>query len=278
MTNAEFCYVRDLVRDHSALTLESGKEYLVESRLNPLARGQGFFSYREMVKSLRAGPFRDLHRKVVEAMTNNETSFFRDARVFEMLNQSILPALESAQSPARSLNIWCAACSTGQEPYSLAMLLSEYRRPLDGWNIRIVASDISRDVLARARAGQYSQFEVNRGLPAALLVKYFDKRGSCWEVKPHIRRMVEFRETNLLHGWSGLPSMHLILMRNVLIYLDVPTKKAILERAARLLDPSGFLVLGSAETTMNLVEAFEPMTIGGAVTFRRRDDLQRLFR
>lgn len=270
MSSGDFDYLRALVRDQSALTLEAGKEYLVESRLDPLARQEGFPSYRQMVQSLRTGPFRDLHRKVVEAMTNNETSFFRDARVFGMLARSIVPALVAARSAERSLNIWCAACSTGQEPYSLAMLLREHQPSLDGWNIQIIASDISRDVLARARAGRYSQLEINRGLPASLLVKYVGQHARVWEISPQIRHMVEFREINLIQPWPALPTMHLVLIRNVLIYLDVETKKAILERARRVLDPRGYLLLGAAETTTNLDDAFEPVAFDGAVGYRRR--------
>jgi chemotaxis protein methyltransferase CheR len=268
ITNADFNYIRDLVRDQSALTLEAGKEYLLESRLDPLARLEGFSSYADLVRRLRGEPFTDLHQKVVEAMTNNETTFFRDARVFGMLATSILPALIAARSAERSLNIWCAACSTGQEPYSVAMLLHEHRPSLEGWKIRIVATDISRDVLVRARGGRYSQIEINRGLPATKLVKYFAQHGSTWELAPEIRRMVEFRELNLIKSWESLPAVQLILMRNVLIYFDVAAKKAILEKVGHVLDPRGYLLLGGAETTTNLAQSFEPVSLGGAVCFR----------
>ena len=264
----DFDYIRQLVRDQSALALDAGKEYLVESRLDPLARQEGFPSYLQMVKTLRSGPTGELHRRVVEAMANNETSFFRDARAFGMISRAILPALIAERSAARSLHIWCAACSTGQEPYSVAMLLRECRPALDGWDVRIVASDISRDVLARAHAGRYTQFEVNRGLPAPLLVKYFEQQGKSWQIRPDIHRMVEFREVNLIHPWADLQGMHLILMRNVLIYLDVPTRRTILERANRLLDPRGYLLLGGSETTTGVVEGFEVVSLEGGVCFR----------
>jgi chemotaxis protein methyltransferase CheR len=273
ITNADFNYIRDLVRDQSALTLEAGKEYLLESRLDPLARLEGFSSYADLVRRLRGGPFTDLHQKVVEAMTNNETTFFRDARVFGMLATSILPALIAARSAERSLNIWCAACSTGQEPYSVAMLLHEHRPSLEGWKIRIVATDISRDVLVRARGGRYSQIEINRGLPATKLVKYFAQHGSTWELAPEIRRMVEFRELNLIKSWESLPAVQLILMRNVLIYFDVAAKKAILEKVGQVLDSRGYLLLGGAETTTNLVQSFEPVSLGGAVCFRPKSEV-----
>lgn len=270
VSTADFNYIRDLVREQSAVTLEAGKEYLLEARLDPLARTEGFASFEQLVRQLRTSAFTDLHRRVVEAMTNNETTFFRDPRVFGMLGKSILPALLAARSAERSLTIWCAACSTGQEPYSVAMLLREHQPSLDGWRIRIVASDISRDVLARARAGRYTTVEINRGLPANRLVRYFAQHGSSWELSPEIRQMVEFRELNLIQCWKNLPAPHLILMRNVLIYFDVATKKAILEKAGQLLDPRGYLLLGGAETTTNLDDSFEPVSFGGAVCFRPR--------
>ena len=205
----------------------------------------------------------------------NETSFYRDPRVFGMLSKSILPTLIAARSAERSLTIWCAGCATGQEPYSLAMLLNDYRPSLDGWNVRIIATDISRDVLARAQAGRYSQFEVNRGLPAIQLVKYFQKEGSAWEIRAEIRRMVEFRELNLIHPWPRLAGIHLVLMRNVMIYFDVETRKAILGRTSLLLAPGGYLLLGGSETTMGLDDSFEPLSLDGAVCFRRRPTIAR---
>src|SRR5437667_950010 len=174
LTAGGFNYVRDLAREHSALSLEVGKEYLVQSRLEPLAREEGFPSLHAMIGGLRFAPFADLHRKTVEALTTNETSFFRDARAFEMIARSILPALVAHRSAERSLTIWCAACSSGQEPYSLAMLLREHHPSLAGWKIEIVASDISREMLRRARAGRYTRLEINRGLPAGPLVKYVE--------------------------------------------------------------------------------------------------------
>src|SRR5580704_15106564 len=240
----DFNYIRDLVRDRSAMSLEPGKEYLVESRLDPLARQEGFSSLRDMVDHLRSAPSGELHRKVVEAMTTNETSFFREMRVFEMFRKTIVPRLLAARNRERSLNLWCAACSTGQEPYSVAMLLREQFPTIDDWNITFIASDISREMVARARAGSYNQLEVNRGSPAHLLVKYFEKQGALWEISPDIRRMIDFREINLIHDWPFLPRMDVIFMRNVLIYLDLEAKKSILSRIGRLLDPEGYVLLG----------------------------------
>jgi chemotaxis protein methyltransferase CheR len=268
MTSAEFNYIRDLVRDHSALMLEPGKEYLVESRLNPLVRQGGFPSFHRMVEALRSGAFCELHRRVVEAMTTNETSFFRDARVFGMLKKTLLPELVARRRCERSLNIWCAGCSSGQEPYSVAMLLRDVVPDLDSWNIRIVASDLSRDVLVRARAGRYSQLEVNRGLPATLLVKYFDQHRGAWEIAPELRSMVEFREINLIDYWPLFPRMDVVFLRNVLIYLDRETKQQILRKVGRLVVPDGYLLLGGAETTTNLDDSFESVALDGAMCFR----------
>jgi chemotaxis protein methyltransferase CheR len=267
ITVADFDYIRSLVRVRSALVLDPGKEYLVESRLDPLARQEGFSSLQQMVNILRTVPFSDLHRKTVEAMTTNETSFFREIRAFDMFRKAIVPRLLAYRSSQRSLNLWCAAASTGQEPYSMAMVLREHFPSLHAWNVKFIASDISTRMLARARAGRYNQFEINRGLPAHLLVKYFEKH-DVWELKEEIRRMVEFREINLIHPWPALPRMDVIFMRNVLIYLDLEAKKNILGKVSRLLDPAGYLVLGGSETTINLDGSFEPLSLEGSTCFR----------
>jgi chemotaxis protein methyltransferase CheR len=272
--DSDFNFISDMVRKHSAIVLESGKEYLVESRLNPLARQEGFHSIEHMVGFLRCTPSTDLQRKVVEAMATNETSFFREMRVFEMFRKAIVPRLLDARSRERTLNFWCAASSTGQEPYSFAMLLREHFPSISDWNITFLASDISRDVLARAREGRYNQLEVNRGLPAHLLVKYFKKLGATWEISSEIRNMVEFREINLVRDWPYLPRMDVISIRNVLIYLDVETKKNILSRVRRLLGYDGYLLLGGAETTTNLDDAFEAFPLEGATCFRLRKGIQ----
>ena len=210
ITKSEFDYIRGLLRDRSALVLEPGKEYLVESRLIPLARQEGFPTLRKLVENLRLHPSRDLHRKVVEAMMINETSFFREIRVFEMFKKTILPELLIRRASSRSCNFWCAACCTGQVPDSLGMLLHEHAPSLDSWKIKFVASDISMTMLGRAREGRYSQGEVNRGLPASLLVKYFKQHGTSWQIHPAIRKMVEFLEINLIHPWPSLPRMDAI--------------------------------------------------------------------
>jgi chemotaxis protein methyltransferase CheR len=270
ISSSDFDYIRELVRVHSALLLEPGKEYLVESRLDPVSRRGGFPSCALMIERLRSVPFNDLHRQVVEAMTNNETSFFRDARMFAMLKQAIVPEIVSRRAAQRMINIWSAACSSGQEPHSIAMLLREFRPSLEGWKTTIVASDMSLEMLARARSGIYSQFEVNRGLPASLLVKYFEQDRATWEISPDVRRMVDYREINLIQPWPTLIPMDVILLRNIMIYLDVETKRSILSRVARALAPGGYLILGGAETTNHLHEAFEPVSLAGGLCFRLR--------
>jgi chemotaxis protein methyltransferase CheR len=272
ISTSEFNYIRNLVRKHSALLLDPGKEYLVESRLEPLVRQEGFPSLRHLVENLRSDPSTELHRKVVEAMMTHETSFFREIRVFDTFRKTILPQILAVRERQRSLHFWCAACSGGQEPYSFAMVLREHFPSLQSWNVKFIASDISREMLERARAGRYSQLEVNRGLPANLLVKYFQKRGAEWEIAPDIRRMVEFREINLIHAWPLLGRMDVIFMRNVLIYLDGEAKKDILSRVARLLGQGGFVLLGAAETTANIDASFEPVSSGGATYFRLKND------
>src|SRR5208337_1947658 len=207
LSAAEFNYVRRLVLEQSAIVLEEDKGYLVESRLSPLARREGFASLNQLVQRLQAEPFHGLHRRAVEAMTTNETSFFRDFHPFEALRKFVLPDLIARRAAERELSIWCAASSSGQEPYSLAMLIRESVPQLVSWKVCILATDLSTDVLARAREGRYSQLEVNRGLPASLLVKYFQKRGRDWYLRDDIRQMVDYEIVNLAGSWPALPPM-----------------------------------------------------------------------
>jgi chemotaxis protein methyltransferase CheR len=267
ITSDGFNYVRDLVHDQSAIVLEPGKEYLVESRLEPVARQGGFDTVQAMVDAMRSSRAGPLHRSAVEAMTNNETLFFRDPRVFSMLRSHILPALTARLSSERTLNIWCAACSTGQEPYSLAMLLREAPSCV-GWRVNLLASDFSTEALARARAGRYTQFEVNRGLPAPMLVKYFKQHRAAWEISPQLQLAVQFEEINLTRPWPALPMMDLIVLRNVLIYFDAEARRKILGKVARVLAPGGYLVLGASESTMHLDAGFEAVSFDGTTCFR----------
>jgi chemotaxis protein methyltransferase CheR len=268
ISTREFDYVRKLVLDRSALVLDRGKEYLVESRLNLLASREGFTSLRHLLECLSADSSGDLQRKVVEAMVTHETTFFRDLRPFEILRTVVIPELLVRRASTRSLHIWSAASAGGQEPYSIAMLLHDHFPSLVGWNMRLIASDISRAALERAREGRFTQIEINRGLPAAMLVRHFQKTGGDWQIRASLRRMVEFREINLAHAWPALPCMDVIFMRNVLIYFGAETRNKILGRVCRLLRSDGYFFLGASEATINLDERFELLPHDRAVCFR----------
>ncbi len=267
-TPEHFRFLQGYVLQHSAIVIDPGKEYLVESRLAPLAREHGLDGIGALVDQLRAGKDKRLERLVVEAMTTNETSFFRDLHPFEALRSEVLPALVKARAERRSLRIWCAASSTGQEPYSIAMTLAEHFPALATWDVKIIATDLAEDILARASEGSYSQLEVNRGLPATLLLKYFVKEGLRWRVKPQLRKTVEFRQLNLATRWVGMPAMDVVFLRNVLIYFSVETKRQILDATRQLLAKDGVLFLGTAETTLGICETYEKAVLGKAICYR----------
>jgi chemotaxis protein methyltransferase CheR len=267
----DFDYIRKLVKERSAIVLDAGKEYLVESRLFPLLHQGGFASIEELIGKLRAQSFNCLHQKVIEAMTTNETSFFRDLHPFEALKQVVLPDLIKKRAVEKTLNLWCAASSSGQEPYSMVMLLREsFASLFASWAVKYIASDISQDMLFRCREGIYTQLEINRGLPAAYLVKYFQRMGMQWQIKEDLRKSIDFREINLANPWPNMPRMDIVMMRNVLIYFDVETKKNILGKVRQLLKPDGYLFLGAAETTLNLDEAFERVQFAQSGCYRLR--------
>ncbi len=270
ITSSEFNYIRRLVLDQSAIVLEEDKQYLAEARLSPVARRAGFESLASMVAWMAAKKFDGLHRKVVEAMTTNETSFFRDFHPYETLRKSIIPELMTKRVHSKELNIWSAACSSGQEPYSLAMLLQEHFPRLTEWRLKIIASELSAEMLARARQGRYSQLEVNRGLPASLLVKFFRQQGSDWQIREDLRTRIEFQIVNLAETWPLFPPMDIILMRNVLIYFGIETKKKILAKVRQTLKPDGYLFLGGAETTFNLDDAFERVQLDRTICYHVR--------
>lgn len=263
-----FDFICNLVRERSGIVLEKGKEYLVEARLQPLIRQEKLASLQELEHKLRTQPFDALHHKVVDAMTTNETLFFRDSKPFDAMRLHILPQLLERNRATRSISIWCGASSSGQEPYSLAILMREFLSSHPGWTARIQASDISANMLERAGKGAYNQLEINRGLPAPLLVKYFDRQGLEWRVKPEIRSMVEFFRMNLVAAWPALPPMDIIFLRNVLIYFDTQTKKAILNKMRLLLKPQGYLFLGGAETTLYLDSDFDQVYFDKAACYR----------
>ena len=255
MTPPEYEYLRKVLRDSSGIDLSAEKQYLVESRLLPLSRKTGLSGIGELVEKIKGGSA-SLASQVVEAMTTNETFFFRDKAPFDYFSLSIMPELLRARSHRRSIRIWCAASSTGQEPYSLAICLKEMGAALAGWRVEIIATDLSQEVLEKSKAGIYSQFEVQRGLPIQSLVKYFKPSGDFWQVNADVRAMVQHRQLNLLHDFSHLGLFDVILCRNVLIYFDQSTKIGIFNRLAKVVEPDGFLVLGAAETVVGLTDVF----------------------
>ncbi len=256
MTPLDYEFLRKLLKERSGLDLSSDKQYLVESRLSPLARRVGLSSIAELVAKIKSGT-EALTSEVVEAMTTNETFFFRDRIPFDHLRQTVLPGLVQARANRRALRIWCAASSTGQEPYSIAMCIKEFA-PLARWRVEIVATDLSHGVLEKSKAGIFSQFEVQRGLPIQMLVKYFTQTGDLWQINADIRAMVQHRQLNLLQDFSHLGSFDVIFCRNVLIYFDQETKTAIFYRLARVLEPDGVLALGAAESVVGISDAFKP--------------------
>ena len=258
MTPLDYEFLRKLLKERSGLDLSPDKQYLVESRLVPLARKAGLAGITELVQKMRAGPAEALTAEVVEAMTTNETFFFRDKTPFDHLKDTMLPALLQARGARRSLRIWCAASSTGQEPYSIAMCLKAMGAATAGWKIDIVATDLSQGVLEKSKAGIFSQFEVQRGLPIQMLVKHFTQVGDMWQLNADIRSMVQHRQLNLLQDFSYLGMFDVIFCRNVLIYFDQDTKAVIFERLAKVVEGDGFMVLGAAESVVGISDAFKP--------------------
>jgi chemotaxis protein methyltransferase CheR len=259
VTPADYDYLRKLLKERSGLVLSADKQYLVESRLLPLARKVGSPHLADLVMKLKAPGAEPLIVDVVEAMTTNESFFFRDKIPFEHFKDYMLPSLLKARAARRTIRIWCAAASTGQEPYSLAMILKEMATQVAGWRFEIIATDLSNEVLEKARAGLYSQFEVQRGLPIQFLMKYFTQAGETWQIAPEIRAMVQYRPLNLLADFTHLGTFDIVFCRNVLIYFDQETKVGVLERLARITEHDGYLVLGAAETVVGLTEVFKPM-------------------
>jgi chemotaxis protein methyltransferase CheR len=258
MTPQDYDFIRKLLRERSGLVLSAEKQYLVESRLLPVVRKAGLTSLAELVIALKAVPHAALSATVVEAMTTNESFFFRDKLPFENFRDFIMPALLQGRAQERHIRIWCAAAATGQEPYSLAMALKEMSAKLNGWTVEIFSTDISQAALEKAKAGLYSQFEVQRGLPIQMLVKYFTQVGDHWQIAPEIRAMVTYRHFNLLHDFAAFGQFDVIFCRNVLIYFDQETKIAVLNRLARSIRHDGYLMLGAAETVVGLTTAFKP--------------------
>jgi len=265
ITETNFKYIQEFAREAAAIVLEPGKEYLVETHITPIARQTGFATLDDFINQLRTNrQATQFHEQVIDAITTNETSFFRDFHPFEALRHQILPKLIEQRAGVRRLNIWSAASSTGQEPYTIAMIVREYFPQLRDWNVSILGTDLSPTVIAQAKQGVYSQLEVNRGLPAPLLMKYFTKVDTKWAIKDDVKRLVEFRLMNLVKIWPMMPVFDIVFIRNVMIYFDVESKKVILKRIRQCLQAQGHLFLGTAETTMNIDPDWIPVVFGKA--------------
>jgi len=268
LSASDFAFVSALVRRESSIVLAPGKEYLVEARLIPVARQVGAASVSDFLTGLQRSPNADHQRRIVDALTTNETSFFRDREPFTALTDVVVPELVKARAAARRLRVWSAASSSGQEAYSLAISLAESLPP--GWDYEILGSDISTEMIKRAEAAEFSQVEVNRGLPAQQLVQYFERAGAHWRVVPSLRKRVSFQRMNLTAPLPPVPPFDVIFLRNVLIYFDVATKRSVLRSVARLLRPDGWLFLGAAETTIGIDDNYERVAAGRTSAYRLR--------
>ena len=267
-SDADLDYIRSLIREHSAIIVDDTKSYLITTRLAPVMKRHGLASLSDLVHRLSTSTLGGLHDEVIDAMTTNETLWFRDTHPFEALRTGVLPEIIQRRATEKELTIWSAACSSGQEPYTVALLIREHFPVLTNWRMRIMATDLSGEMLGRAAAGRYSQTEMNRGMPAALLVKYFRRVGAEWQVIDAVRSMVEFRALNLARPWPYVPAADVIFLRNVLIYFDIETKRAILDRVRSALRPGGALLLGAAETTLGVHNGFAPQRYGTTTVYR----------
>lgn len=267
-TTTDFAFLRALLYERSAIALGADKEYLLESRLRPVARAHGYPSAADLLAELRRTPNLALERHVIDAMTTNETSWFRDVQPFEALRRHVLPERISHNASSRRLSIWSAACSSGQELYSVAMLIDSSFPELAGWTIDLLGTDLSSEMVGRARLGRFSGLEMNRGLPAAMLVKYFTRIGSSHQVRDELRQRCRFEQLNLARAWPPMARFDIILLRNVLIYFDTETKTRVLEAARRQLAPSGYLLLGSAESALGLGVGFQAVKAASTIVYR----------
>jgi Methylase of chemotaxis methyl-accepting proteins len=255
----DFAFLAALIRDRSGLVITTEKAYLVDNRLKPLAVERGFSSLDGLVAALRSGRDEQLKRDVVELMTTNETLFFRDTKPFDLLRETVLPKITQARSKGRSLRIWSAACSTGQEAYSIAITVKENAARFRDWPVEIIGTDISPAVLTKARAGIYSQFEVQRGMPIAYLIKYFKQIETQWQISADLKAMVKYREHNVLNDLSSLGMFDVVFCRNLLIYFDSETKQRVLEKISKIIASDGLLFLGGTETVIGITTRFEPV-------------------
>ncbi|MEG3618149.1 protein-glutamate O-methyltransferase [Magnetovibrio sp. PR-2] len=259
MSPEDFEFISSLIKSRSGLVLTPDKSYLLESRLMPVARKHGLKGLEDLINHLRTRRDEAMTVEVTEAMTTNESFFFRDVKPFDLLRDVVLPPILEKRASQKRLRIWCSAASSGQEPYSIAIVLKELGAQLAGWNIDIVGTDISHDILKKAQDGMYSQFEVQRGMPIQLLLKYFDKKDETWQIKPDIKNMVQYKYWNLLDDLNGLGKFDIVFCRNVLIYFDAETKGKVLENIAKLMPEDGMLFLGGAETVLGVTDKFKPV-------------------
>lgn len=273
LSSDHFSYISKLALERSAIVLKPGKEYLVESRLRPLAKDEGFESLESMIDDMvtRRG-FGDTHKAVVEALTTNETLFFRDLHPFEVMEKTLIPEVMARRANERRIDIWSGASSTGQEAYSIAMMLREKFPELNNWKISIIGTDLCSRAVTKAKNALYNQTEVNRGLPLPLLVKYFANVDGSWELKPEIRKMVDFRVMNLIERWPMLPKFDIVLMRNVLIYFDLDIRRQILGNIRKTMHQDGALFLGASETTFNVDNNWTAENLGRTNVYRPKPD------
>ena len=270
LETSEFEFIRALMRSQAGIVIDPRRKYLVESQLVGLIRREGIASLQSLVGGMRANPGDSIEHKVIDVLSPDETAFFRDPWHFDLLRTVILPAAIEAGRPERVLNLWCAATSTGQEAYSLLMLVQEHFPELLEWKLRLLATDLSFESLERARTGRYSLLEINRGLPACLLVKHFMRQGIEWEIAETLRHRVEFQRLNLVSEWGGLPLMGVVLLCNVLAHVDVTTEHKLLVRIRRFMRPGGMLLLGANEVLRDSSDDFEPVTMNGTTYYRYR--------
>jgi len=255
----DFNFLSTLIKQRSGLVLTEDKSYLLESRLMPIARKRGLKGLEELTQTLRTHKEEALMQDVTEAMTTNESFFFRDIKPFDMFREQVLPEIMKNRADRKSFRVWCAAASSGQEPYSLAITLLEAAQKLAGWRTEIIGTDISREILEKAKSGLYSQFEVQRGLPIQLLLKYFEKKDDMWQASSALRTMVQFKELNLLGDLQKMGKFDVVFCRNVLIYFDQETKGKVLDEISRMMPPDGILFLGGAETVLGISDKFKPV-------------------
>ncbi len=269
LTSADFEYIRTLVQRLAAMELEEDKQYLVQARLAPVATSAGCRDLAELARRVRLEESGALTGKIIDALTTNETLFFRDGHPFEALRKTVLPAILEARKDTRKLSVWSAASSTGQEAYSFSMMVKEHFPDLaTSWNLEIIGTDISTNALAQAREARYSRIAINRGLPAQLMVRYFRHENDSWTIRDDIRKMVEFRHMNLDGSWPYMPQFDIVFIRNVLIYMSLETRRKILSRIRRQMAPDGYLLLGSTENMLQTPEGFTSEDINGSLFFR----------